>query len=114
MSVEATRDIEWATYTCTLGFHVFGKGPSMSLPLNSECALANETTPPSVLKDFFLVVYGHEHFDFTYVQYLWKPKRASDSPLVPIVVSCHGGAGTQTPGPTTFGLVHLLCPCLGP
>lgn len=25
VSVEATRDIEWATYTCTLGFHVFGK-----------------------------------------------------------------------------------------
>ncbi|ELW47223.1 Echinoderm microtubule-associated protein-like 1 [Tupaia chinensis] len=23
VSVEATRDIEWATYTCTLGFHVF-------------------------------------------------------------------------------------------
>jgi len=25
VSVETTRDIEWATYTCTLGFHVFGK-----------------------------------------------------------------------------------------
>lgn len=25
VSVESTRDIEWATYTCTLGFHVFGK-----------------------------------------------------------------------------------------
>ncbi|NXC21353.1 EMAL1 protein, partial [Corythaeola cristata] len=24
VSVETTRDIEWATYTCTLGFHVFG------------------------------------------------------------------------------------------
>ncbi|OWK09152.1 hypothetical protein Celaphus_00015534, partial [Cervus elaphus hippelaphus] len=28
VSVETTRDIEWATYTCTLGFHVFGKAPS--------------------------------------------------------------------------------------
>lgn len=25
VSVETTRDIEWATYTCTLGFQVFGK-----------------------------------------------------------------------------------------
>ncbi len=25
VSVETTRDIEWATFTCTLGFHVFGK-----------------------------------------------------------------------------------------
>ena len=25
VSVETTRDIEWATNTCTLGFHVFGK-----------------------------------------------------------------------------------------
>lgn len=25
VSVETTRDIEWATCTCTLGFHVFGK-----------------------------------------------------------------------------------------
>lgn len=25
VSVETTRDIEWATYTCTLGFHVFGE-----------------------------------------------------------------------------------------
>lgn len=25
ISVETTRDIEWATYTCTLGFQVFGK-----------------------------------------------------------------------------------------
>ncbi|XP_043929530.1 echinoderm microtubule-associated protein-like 1 [Protopterus annectens] len=25
VSVDSTRDIEWTTYTCTLGFHVFGK-----------------------------------------------------------------------------------------
>lgn len=25
VSVETTRDIEWATHTCTLGFQVFGK-----------------------------------------------------------------------------------------
>uniref|UniRef100_A0A8C6U2F1 EMAP like 1 n=1 Tax=Neogobius melanostomus TaxID=47308 RepID=A0A8C6U2F1_9GOBI len=25
VSVETTRDIEWASHTCTLGFHVFGK-----------------------------------------------------------------------------------------
>uniref|UniRef100_A0A672RGZ2 Uncharacterized protein n=1 Tax=Sinocyclocheilus grahami TaxID=75366 RepID=A0A672RGZ2_SINGR len=25
VSVETTRDIEWASFTCTLGFHVFGK-----------------------------------------------------------------------------------------
>ncbi|KAH0620370.1 hypothetical protein JD844_020724 [Phrynosoma platyrhinos] len=25
VSVETTRDIEWVTYTCTLGFHVFGE-----------------------------------------------------------------------------------------
>lgn len=36
VSVETTRDIEWATYTCTLGFQVFGKwtqslAPSLSL-----------------------------------------------------------------------------------
>lgn len=24
VSVETTRDIAWATYTCPLGFHVFG------------------------------------------------------------------------------------------
>lgn len=36
VSVETTRDIEWATYTCTLGFHVFGRGPQMSLTLNME------------------------------------------------------------------------------
>nr|XP_020446483.1 echinoderm microtubule-associated protein-like 1 isoform X4 [Monopterus albus] len=30
VSVEATRDIEWATYTCTLGFHVFGLWPDGS------------------------------------------------------------------------------------
>lgn len=28
VSVETTRDIEWATYTCTLGFHVFGESRS--------------------------------------------------------------------------------------
>ncbi|KAB0369068.1 hypothetical protein FD755_019073 [Muntiacus reevesi] len=30
VSVETTRDIEWATYTCTLGFHVFGVWPEGS------------------------------------------------------------------------------------
>lgn len=25
VSMETTRDIEWNTYTCTLGFQVFGK-----------------------------------------------------------------------------------------
>lgn len=25
VSVETTRDIPWATFTCTLGFHVFGE-----------------------------------------------------------------------------------------
>uniref|UniRef100_A0A8C7YNS4 EMAP like 1 n=1 Tax=Oryzias sinensis TaxID=183150 RepID=A0A8C7YNS4_9TELE len=36
VSVETTRDIEWATYTCTLGFQVFGKAqlhPSFSFCL---------------------------------------------------------------------------------
>ncbi|XP_069493922.1 echinoderm microtubule-associated protein-like 1 isoform X4 [Ambystoma mexicanum] len=30
VSVETTRDLEWATYTCTLGFHVFGVWPEGS------------------------------------------------------------------------------------
>uniref|UniRef100_A0A7N6BJD2 HELP domain-containing protein n=1 Tax=Anabas testudineus TaxID=64144 RepID=A0A7N6BJD2_ANATE len=30
VSVETTRDIEWATYTCTLGFQVFGLWPDGS------------------------------------------------------------------------------------
>lgn len=36
VSVETTRDVEWATYTCTLGFQVFGEWrllPSPSLCL---------------------------------------------------------------------------------
>nr|XP_043903168.1 echinoderm microtubule-associated protein-like 1 isoform X4 [Solea senegalensis] len=39
VSVEATRDIEWATYTCTLGFHVFGLWPDGSdgTDINAAC-----------------------------------------------------------------------------
>ncbi|XP_025046997.1 echinoderm microtubule-associated protein-like 1 isoform X2 [Alligator sinensis] len=39
VSVEATRDIEWATYTCTLGFHVFGVWPEGSdgTDINAVC-----------------------------------------------------------------------------
>lgn len=41
VSVETTRDIEWATYTCTLGFQVFGKwrqslAPSLSHRVSSS------------------------------------------------------------------------------
>lgn len=74
MSVETTRDIEWATYTCTLGFHVFGRDLRMSLPLNFEYALVHETIPPPGFKDLFLIVYWYEHFAFVYAQRLWKPK----------------------------------------
>ncbi|XP_066883876.1 echinoderm microtubule-associated protein-like 1 isoform X3 [Kogia breviceps] len=39
VSVETTRDIEWATYTCTLGFHVFGVWPEGSdgTDINAAC-----------------------------------------------------------------------------
>ncbi|XP_026536026.1 echinoderm microtubule-associated protein-like 1 [Notechis scutatus] len=39
VSVETTRDIEWATYTCTLGFHVFGVWPEGSdgTDINALC-----------------------------------------------------------------------------
>ncbi|NXO66717.1 EMAL1 protein, partial [Phainopepla nitens] len=39
VSVETTRDIEWATYTCTLGFHVFGVWPEGSdgTDINAVC-----------------------------------------------------------------------------
>ncbi|XP_044291639.1 echinoderm microtubule-associated protein-like 1 isoform X4 [Varanus komodoensis] len=39
VSVETTRDIEWVTYTCTLGFHVFGVWPEGSdgTDINAVC-----------------------------------------------------------------------------
>ncbi|TRY59689.1 hypothetical protein DNTS_027417 [Danionella cerebrum] len=39
VSVETTRDIEWATFTCTLGFHVFGLWPDGSdgTDINAVC-----------------------------------------------------------------------------
>ncbi|XP_075567899.1 echinoderm microtubule-associated protein-like 1 isoform X2 [Pelecanus crispus] len=39
VSVETTRDLEWATYTCTLGFHVFGVWPEGSdgTDINAVC-----------------------------------------------------------------------------
>ncbi|XP_015825500.3 echinoderm microtubule-associated protein-like 1 isoform X7 [Nothobranchius furzeri] len=39
VSVETTRDIDWATYTCTLGFHVFGLWPDGSdgTDVNAAC-----------------------------------------------------------------------------
>uniref|UniRef100_A0A3Q3GAQ9 EMAP like 1 n=1 Tax=Labrus bergylta TaxID=56723 RepID=A0A3Q3GAQ9_9LABR len=39
VSVETTRDIEWATYTCTLSFHVFGLWPDGSdgTDINAAC-----------------------------------------------------------------------------
>ncbi|XP_075700329.1 echinoderm microtubule-associated protein-like 1 isoform X1 [Rhinoderma darwinii] len=39
VSVETTRDLEWATYTCTLGFQVFGVWPEGSdgTDLNAIC-----------------------------------------------------------------------------
>ncbi|XP_066551015.1 echinoderm microtubule-associated protein-like 1 isoform X5 [Amia ocellicauda] len=39
VSVETTRDIEWATCTCTLGFHVFGLWPEGSdgTDINAVC-----------------------------------------------------------------------------
>ncbi|XP_059376519.1 echinoderm microtubule-associated protein-like 1 isoform X1 [Carassius carassius] len=40
VSVETTRDIEWATFTCTLGFHVFGLWPDGSdgTDINAVCS----------------------------------------------------------------------------
>uniref|UniRef100_A0A8C0IVX1 EMAP like 1 n=1 Tax=Chelonoidis abingdonii TaxID=106734 RepID=A0A8C0IVX1_CHEAB len=39
VSVETTRDIEWVTYSCTLGFHVFGVWPEGSdgTDINAVC-----------------------------------------------------------------------------
>ncbi|XP_063040527.1 echinoderm microtubule-associated protein-like 1 isoform X2 [Engraulis encrasicolus] len=39
VSVETTRDIPWASYTCTLGFHVFGLWPEGSdgTDINAVC-----------------------------------------------------------------------------
>ncbi|XP_069772553.1 echinoderm microtubule-associated protein-like 1 isoform X5 [Narcine bancroftii] len=39
VSVENVRDVEWATYTCTLGFHVFGVWPEGSdgTDINAVC-----------------------------------------------------------------------------
>uniref|UniRef100_A0A8C3T628 EMAP like 1 n=1 Tax=Chelydra serpentina TaxID=8475 RepID=A0A8C3T628_CHESE len=39
VSVETTRDIEWVTYTCILGFHVFGVWPEGSdgTDINAVC-----------------------------------------------------------------------------
>ncbi|XP_066530096.1 echinoderm microtubule-associated protein-like 1 isoform X2 [Hoplias malabaricus] len=39
VSVETTRDIPWATFTCTLGFHVFGLWPDGSdgTDINAVC-----------------------------------------------------------------------------
>ncbi|XP_016354059.1 echinoderm microtubule-associated protein-like 1 isoform X3 [Sinocyclocheilus anshuiensis] len=40
VSVETTRDIEWASFTCTLGFHVFGLWPDGSdgTDINAVCS----------------------------------------------------------------------------
>ncbi|XP_042630536.1 echinoderm microtubule-associated protein-like 1 isoform X7 [Cyprinus carpio] len=40
VSVETTRDIEWATFTCILGFHVFGLWPDGSdgTDINAVCS----------------------------------------------------------------------------
>lgn len=41
VSVETTRDIEWASYTCTLGFQVFGKWrPPLTLSASSGACLS--------------------------------------------------------------------------
>ncbi|XP_073494523.1 echinoderm microtubule-associated protein-like 1 isoform X5 [Phyllobates terribilis] len=44
VSVETTRDLEWATYTCTLGFQVFGVWPEGSdgTDLNAICRSSNQ------------------------------------------------------------------------
>ncbi|ELK28077.1 Echinoderm microtubule-associated protein-like 1, partial [Myotis davidii] len=53
VSVETTRDIEWATYTCTLGFHVFGVWPEGSdgTDINAVCR-AHEKKVLSTGDDF--------------------------------------------------------------
>ncbi|KAM6203122.1 echinoderm microtubule-associated protein-like 1 isoform 6-T6 [Rhynchocyon petersi] len=53
VSVEATRDIEWTTHTCTLGFHVFGVWPEGSdgTDINAVCR-ANEKKLLSTGDDF--------------------------------------------------------------
>uniref|UniRef100_A0A672RCK9 Echinoderm microtubule-associated protein-like 1 n=1 Tax=Sinocyclocheilus grahami TaxID=75366 RepID=A0A672RCK9_SINGR len=40
VSVETTRDIEWATFTCILGFHIFGLWPDGSdgTDINAVCS----------------------------------------------------------------------------
>ncbi|KAF0044355.1 echinoderm microtubule-associated protein-like 1 isoform X8 [Scophthalmus maximus] len=45
VSVETTRDIEWATYTCTLGFHVFGLWPDGSdgTDVNAVCRSSDKS-----------------------------------------------------------------------
>ncbi|XP_073434075.1 echinoderm microtubule-associated protein-like 1 isoform X5 [Dendrobates tinctorius] len=44
VSVETTRDLEWATYTCTLGFQVFGVWPEGSdgTDLNAICRSSDQ------------------------------------------------------------------------
>ncbi|XP_054469823.1 echinoderm microtubule-associated protein-like 1 isoform X3 [Anoplopoma fimbria] len=45
VSVETTRDIEWATHTCTLGFHVFGLWPDGSdgTDINATCRSSDKS-----------------------------------------------------------------------
>ncbi|XP_034531129.1 echinoderm microtubule-associated protein-like 1 isoform X3 [Notolabrus celidotus] len=45
VSVETTRDIEWATYTCTLSFHVFGLWPDGSdgTDINAACRSSDKS-----------------------------------------------------------------------
>nr|XP_019940748.1 PREDICTED: echinoderm microtubule-associated protein-like 1 isoform X6 [Paralichthys olivaceus] len=45
VSVETTRDIEWATYTCTLGFQVFGLWPDGSdgTDINAVCRSSDKS-----------------------------------------------------------------------
>lgn len=45
VSVETTRDIEWSTYTCTLGFQVFGLWPDGSdgTDINAVCRSNDKT-----------------------------------------------------------------------
>ncbi|XP_062863019.1 echinoderm microtubule-associated protein-like 1 isoform X2 [Trichomycterus rosablanca] len=53
VSVETTRDITWATYTCTLGFQVFGLWPDGSdgTDVNAVCR-SNEKTLLATGDDF--------------------------------------------------------------
>ncbi|XP_041668066.1 echinoderm microtubule-associated protein-like 1 isoform X6 [Cheilinus undulatus] len=45
VSVETTRDIEWATHTCTLSFHVFGLWPDGSdgTDINAACRSSSKS-----------------------------------------------------------------------